>query len=207
MPQDYVGGGGAVAESEEFKTATLLALGQAMEAKAPYLKDNGDRIANICASMAMLLGLTPTEMEEVRNAGLLHDIGMINTTDSVLQKSGPLTDQEREHVRNHAIVGARILEPLTFLGRAGEYTRYHHERLDGSGYPEALRGEEIPLGAQIVGLADSYAALTQERPFRPALSPGEAVETLRGGEGVWFSRRLLDSLERSVMDAAEHLGR
>ena len=115
MPQDYAGGGEAVAETQAFKTATLLALGQAMEAKAPYLKDNGERIANICAFMAMHLGLTPTEVEEVRNAGLLHDVGMINTTDSVLQKSGPLTDQEREHVRNHAIVGARILEPLRFL--------------------------------------------------------------------------------------------
>jgi len=206
MQQDYVGGEGS-AETEAFKTATLLALGQAMEAKALYLKDNGERIANICASMAMRLGLTPTEMEEVRNAGLLHDIGMINTTDFVLQKNGPLTDQEREHVRNHTIVGARILEPLSFLGRVGEYTRYHHERLDGSGYPEALRGEEIPLGAQIVGLADSYAALTQKRPFRPALSPRETVETLRGAEGIWFSGRLLDALERALTDATDDFGR
>ncbi len=198
MAEDDLGGGGAVAKTEEFKTATLLALVQAMDARAPYLKETGDRVASICAGMAMQLGLAPTEVEEVCNAGLLHDIGMINIPDSVLQKSGPLTDQEREHVRNHAIVGARILEPLSFLGRVGEYTRYHHERLDGSGYPEALRGEEIPLGAQIVGLADSYAALTQERPFRPALSLGEAVETLRDAEGVWFSRRLLDALERAV---------
>ena len=198
MGQDYLGGGGAVAETEEFKTATLLALVQAMEAKAPYLKDHGDRVATLCARMAMHLGLGPTKVEEVCNAGLLHDIGMINIPDSVLQKSGPLTDQEREHVRNHTIVGARILEPLRFLGRVGEYTRYHHERLDGSGYPEALRGEEVSLGAQIVGLADSYAALTQERPFRPALSPGEAVERLRRAEGIWFSRLLLDSLQRSV---------
>lgn len=188
-------------ELEQVKAGALGALVSAMEAKARYLKRDGVQIGRLCERMAAHLGLAPDQVEEVRNAGLLHDIGMINTPESILEKSGPLTEREREQVRNHTVVGAGILLPLPYLGRAIEYTRYHHERLDGSGYPEGLRGEEIPLGARIVGVADCYVAMTDDRPFRPALSPAEALQILRAIEGVWFDRRVVDSLRQAVVEA------
>ncbi len=193
----------ATAELERVKAATLRALVRGMEAKARYLKGDAERVASLCERMATHLGLSPSEVEEIRNAGLLHDIGMINTRDAVLQKSGPLTEQEHEHLKNHVTVAAEILQPLTYLGRSVEYIRYHHERLDGSGYPEGRRGDEIPLGAQIVGVADAYSTLTEQHPFRPAVSPTEALQALRGAEGVWFDRRLLAALEWAVVEGTD----
>ncbi len=181
--------------------SAIMALVRVMSAKAQYLKEDAERGANICDKMARKVGVDSGEVEEIRNAGLLRDIGMINTPDSILQKNGPLTAEERESVMKHVTVGAAILLPLESLGRAAEYVRYHHERIDGSGYPEGRRGGEIPLGAQIVGLADSYCALTAHRPFRPAFSPTEAIETLRGSEGVWFRPDLLNALEWAISAA------
>ena len=191
-----------VARVEQPNDAALRALLRVMSAKALYLKEDAERGANISDTMARYIGVDSGEVEEIRNAALLRDIGMICTPDSSLQKNGPLTAEERESVKKHVTVGAAILLPLG-LGRAAEYTRYHHERIDGSGYPEGRTGDEIPLGAQIVGLADSYCALTAHRPFRPAISPTEAIETLRGGEGLWFRSDLLNALE-SAISAAEH---
>ena len=185
-------------ELQSVTLSTLVALVRAMEAKDPYLKGDSERVAELAESLAIHLGLEPSEVEAVRVAGLLHDIGMISAPESILQKSSKLSAEEYERVKRHAEVGASILQPLAHLGGAVDYVRYHHERLNGSGYPEGRQGEEIQLGAQIVGLADFYVALTAARPYRPAHSCEEALEVLNASEGVWFHARLLGALERVV---------
>lgn len=178
--------------------ATLVALVRAMEAKDPYLKGGSGRIARLCERMAADLGFDQQGAVEVSTAGLLHDIGMIGVPRSILHTTSTLTSKEYQQVKLHVKIGASILEPLTHLGRVVEYVRYHHERLNGSGYLEGLKNDEIPLGAQIVGLAESYIALTMDRPFRSRCSTAEALLTLRAGEGIWFQSRLLDALETAV---------
>jgi putative nucleotidyltransferase with HDIG domain len=178
--------------------ATLVTLVRAMEAKDPYLKGGSGRIARLCGRMAADLGFDKQGVVEVSTAGLLHDIGMIGTPEAILHKTSALTPKEYEQVKSHVEVGANILQPLTHLGRVVEYVRYHHERLNGSGYLEGLKGDEIPLGAQIVGLAESYTAMTMDRPFRSRSSRGEALLSLRAGEGIWFHSRLLDALEAAA---------
>lgn len=190
-------------ELQEVMLSSLLALVRAMEAKDPYLKGDSERVAELCEEIANDLDLDPEQVADVRVAGLLHDIGFIGVPESVLRKEGSLTDEEFAAVKRHVEIGTAILEPLTHLGEAVEYVRYHHERLNGSGYPEGLKGTEIPLGAQIVGLADSYVALTQPRTYRPAGSSAEALETLRASAGVWFDQRLITALERAVRSLGE----
>lgn len=187
-------------ELESLSVSALVALVRAMEAKDPYLRGGSERIAQLCERMARHLELEPAEVEAVRTAGLLHDIGMIGTPEAILHKPSQLTHEEFSHVRNHVEVGITIVSSLSHLEDVIEFIRYHHERINGSGYPEGLRGDEIPLGAQIVGLADSFNALTMERPFRAAVTAGEALQILRATQGVWFTGRLLDALERAVLE-------
>lgn len=183
-------------ELQDVMVGALVSLVRAMEAKDPYLAGESERVARLCRSIGNTLELDERETGAVHTAGLLHDIGMVGTPESILHKQGKLTEEEYKIVKRHADVGAAILEPLTYLGPTVDYVRYHHERLNGSGYPEGLKGDEIPLGAQIVGVVDSFVALTENRPHRPACDQREALETLRATEGVWFSGSLLDALTR-----------
>jgi putative nucleotidyltransferase with HDIG domain len=191
---------------ESLSVSTLVALVRAMEAKDPYLRGGSERIARLSELMARHLEMEPAEVEAVRTAGLLHDIGMISTPEAILHKPSQLTSEEFSHIKNHVEVGITILSSLGHLEDVIEFIRYHHERINGSGYPEGLRGEEIPLGAQIVGLADSFNALTMERPFRAAVSAGEALQILRAGQGIWFTGRLLDALERAALEEERQTG-
>ena len=181
---------------------TLEALLSVLEAKATYLKKDAERARVLCERMARRLNMSLAEVEEIRNAGLLHDIGMIHTPDSILGKPGPLTPDEFDTIKSHVTVGARILSPLNSLGRAIDYTRYHHERIDGSGYPEGLTKDEIPLGAQLVGAADAFCALTGDRPYQSSVTPTEALQVLHASQGRWFSPRVLEALEWAVVVGA-----
>ncbi|RMF20511.1 MAG: response regulator [Deltaproteobacteria bacterium] len=186
-------------QAEELKrvsVATLSALVRTMEAKDPYLKGHSERVADLCEKMGEVLGFDEEGREELRTAGLLHDIGMIAIHESVTNKNGQLTDEEYDQVKKHVEIAANILQPLTHLGRAVEYVRGHHELLNGSGYPRGLKGDQIPLGAQIVGLAETYVSMTEDRAFRPAYAPAEALETLREGRGIWFEPRVCEALEK-----------
>lgn len=185
---------------EERNVSTLVALVRAMEAKDPFLKGGSERVAHLCWRMGELLGLDADAIEAVRVAGLLHDIGLIGVSEAILHKSGSLTEDEWRQIRSHVEVGVEILSPLEHLGDVIDFVRSHHERLNGSGYPKGLRGDEIPLGAQIVGLADSFSALTADRAFRAACSAAESLETLRATAGVWYRPALLDALEQAVAE-------
>jgi putative two-component system response regulator len=138
------------------------------------------------------LSLPEEELRELRVASLLHDIGKVSVPDAILYKPGPLDQEEMEIVRQHPVVGERICAPLKSLRRILPVIRHHHERLDGSGYPDGLSGDKIPLRARILQIADIYDALTTDRPYRKALSSEEAAEILRTEAGYgWLDASLV----------------
>ncbi|HEY2905199.1 MAG TPA: HD domain-containing phosphohydrolase [Vicinamibacterales bacterium] len=169
---------------ERISVATLEALVNALEAKDPYLRGHSARVADLSAMVAAELGLNDEQVELVRTAGRLHDIGKIGIRESVLGKRGPLSEEEFEHVRSHVTIGAQILAPLTHLRDVIGYVRSHHERADGTGYPDGLSGDAIPIGARILGAAEVYDALTTARPYQEKMSPEEAVGRMRDLTGT-----------------------
>jgi putative nucleotidyltransferase with HDIG domain len=179
---------------ERVSTATLEALVNALEAKDPYLRGHSARVADLSANIASELQLPEDEVERVRMAGRLHDLGKIGTRESVVNKEGPLTPEEFEHVKQHVIIGAQILAPLTHLGDVVSMVRSHHERWDGTGYPEALRGEEIPLGGRVIAAAEVFDALTTSRPYQEKMTPEQAVERLADLSGTVLDPRVFEAL-------------
>jgi putative nucleotidyltransferase with HDIG domain len=191
---------------EAVTVATFSALVRLLEARSPYFRDHSQAVARLAEAMAGSLALPPHEVEAVRVAGLLHDVGMIAVPDAIIDKEEGLTDEELAFVRTHPRVAEKVLRPLRNLGPAVDYVLFHHERLNGSGYPEGRRGKEIPLGAQVVGLAEAFVALTESRAFREAESAEDAIAILRGAEGTWFAGRVLDALEESAQQAPDVSG-
>lgn len=159
---------------ETFSTRIAQALINAMEAKSRYLRGHSDRVAATAAAIAEELGYDDAMVEQVRLAGRLHDVGKIGIREEVLDKPSALTPEEFAHVRDHVRIGMDILAPLEHLGPVLDFVAHHHERLDGSGYPRGLRGEEVSLGGRIVGAADVLDALTSPRAYRDAMSLGDA---------------------------------
>lgn len=191
------------AEVQDLTVGVLGVLARLMDERFPWLRGNSERVATTAADIAEHLELEPTDVEDVRVAGMLHDIGMISMPDAIMNKPGPLSGEEYALVKEHPRIGAELLAPLRILSRASEYVLFHHERVNGSGYPDGLTDAETPLGAQIVGVAESYVTLTEPRPFRPSVTPDEAIETLRMSEGVWFDSDLLDALASTVVAVGE----
>jgi len=173
--------------------ATLEALVNALEAKNSFLSGHSARVAAFAASVAHHMNLSDDEVEDVRMAGRLHDLGKIGVQESVLNKKGSLTDEEYEHVKQHVLIGWQILAPLQHLGPVVSYVRSHHEHWDGSGYPDGLRAEEIPLGARIICATEVYDALTTSRPYQEKLDPENAVDKI-------------GHLAGKVIDPAVHAG-
>ena len=183
---------------ERISVATLEALVNVLEAKDPYLRGHSARVADLSATIAAELGRSDEEVENVRTAGRLHDIGKIGIREDILNKHGPLTDEEFEHVKMHPVAGAQILAPLTHLADVIRYVRSHHERWDGKGYPDQLAGEQIPLGARILGAVEIYDALTTSRPYQERMAPELAVERMRDLVGTVLDGTVLEALTRVV---------
>ena len=183
---------------EEISTAALQALVNALEAKNPYLGGHSLRVEALSVTIAAELQLTEDEVEAVRTAGRLHDIGMIGIRESLLYSDDPLTDAEREHVEQHVVIGPLILAPLEHLGSVIDYVRGHHEHWDGTGYADGLKGEAIPLGARIIGAAEIYDALTSPRSYHPAMPADHAVEQMRSLAGSILDPRVTVALEQAV---------
>jgi putative nucleotidyltransferase with HDIG domain len=165
---------------------SLLGLANALEAKDVYTRGHSERVGASSRRLALALGLPPSEAEIVARAGLLHDIGKIGIPETVLRKTGPLSADEWVLMRRHPVIGAQIVAPFEFFTAGAVIIRHHHERADGSGYPDGLAGDAIPVGARIVAVADVYDALTSDRPYRPALSVDEALAHLmtQAGRGL-----------------------
>ncbi|HEY6784465.1 MAG TPA: HD domain-containing phosphohydrolase [Gemmatimonadales bacterium] len=183
---------------ERISVATLEALVNALEAKDPFLRGHSARVADLAATIANEMGLTDEEVEQVRVAGRLHDIGKIGTRESVMNKQGPLTPEEYEHVKQHVIIGSQILAPLTHLGGVIDMVRSHHERWDGTGYPDGLRGDEIPLGGRILGTAEVFDALSTARPYQDKLTPEQTIERLREMAGSVVDPKVFTTLAAVV---------
>ena len=183
---------------ERVSTATLEVLVNALEAKDPYLRGHSARVADLSANIATEMGLSEEDVERVRMAGRLHDLGKIGTRDAVVNKEGPLTADEFEHVKQHVIIGAQILAPLVHLGDIVAMVKSHHERFDGSGYPDGLRGEDVPMGGRIIAVAEVYDALTTARPYQEKMTPEQAVERMADLSGTVLDPRVYEALGRLV---------
>ncbi len=164
--------------------ATLEALVAVVEARDPWFAGHSLRVAQLAASIAAEIRRSDEEIEQVRQAGLLHDIGMIAVPEGLMSKEGPLTALEFEAMKRHTIVGSDILAPLPHLSSVSGFVRGHHERWDGTGYPDGLAGEVIPWGARLIGAAEIYDALATARPYREQLTPELAVERMHSMIGT-----------------------
>jgi putative nucleotidyltransferase with HDIG domain len=163
---------------------SLRALAEALEARDAYTRGHSERVALWAKRLALAVGLPAPVAEVVAQAGLLHDLGKIGVPEGVLRKPGPLDESEWLIMRQHPLIGARILAPLEFFGDGARIVRHHHERQDGSGYPDGLEGDAVPLGARIIAIADVYDALRSARPYRGGLSHDHVIARLRAEAGI-----------------------
>jgi len=186
----------AYRELREVSIGTITALVTAVEARDPYTKGHSERVAKYSASVARQIGLPPGQVEDLRVAGLLHDIGKIGISDLILNKKGSLTRDEYEVVKEHPRIGARIVEEIKPLQRIVPLIYHHHERYDGSGYPDGLAGNDIPLGARILAVADAFEAMTSRRAYRSNLGIERSLELLEAGAGGQLDPQLVGVFKR-----------
>ncbi len=187
--------------TDELESAESLVVGLALtiEARDAYTQGHCGRLAEYAVRIGRRCGLDDQELHALERGGYLHDVGKIAIPDAILLKPGPLTEDEFDVMRRHAAVGDALCAGFRSLGPVRPIVRHHHERLDGSGYPDSLRGDEIPLVAQIIGIVDVYDALTTRRSYREALPRGAALEEIaREVERGWRQRDLLTLLEQET---------
>lgn len=168
----------------------VAALAQALEAKNPYTKGHSERVAEVSEHLAITLRMPHAHVERIRIAGLLHDIGKIGVPEAVLLKPEPLEAAEFELMKKHPVEGQNILRPISSLSDILPTVYHHHERYDGKGYPAGLAGETIPLWARILGVADSYDAMTSDRPYRKAFSKEFACKEIAKNSGTQFDPKV-----------------
>jgi diguanylate cyclase (GGDEF)-like protein len=173
------------------------ALARAVDAKDSYTRSHSETVSNLCVVIGTELGLSPERLEKLRIAGLLHDVGKIGTPDEILQKPGKLTDAEYETIKQHPVLGESILRSADLNRKAG-WVRHHHERPDGRGYPDGLAGDEIPLEALIIGVADAFEAMISDRPYGRRRSEREALEELERCSGTQFDPKCVAALRKGL---------
>jgi putative nucleotidyltransferase with HDIG domain len=181
------------ARLEKNSLEAIETLNATVEAKDPYTAGHSQRVQRIALAVGTEMDLDPARLDALKYGGLLHDIGKLAVPDAVLTKPGRLNDAEFTLIKEHSEEGARIVGKLGRLHDAVPIIRHHHERWDGAGYPSRLSGDEIPLEASIVGLADAWDAMTTTRPYHRALTFEEAIAEIRGGRGTQFSPAVVDA--------------
>src|SRR5438105_14941090 len=179
----------------------------ALESKDPYLKGHSARVSLYSGELAKVMGFSPSDIVLHGRAGLLHDLGKLVMLDNILRKPRALTDEEFELVRSHPVVGDKILKPLRFLVCEAKAVRHHHERYDGKGYPDGLAGEGIPLIARVVTVADSFDAMTSDRPYRAKRPIEAALEEIGGGAGTQFDPTTADAFMTIPVTRLEQISR
>jgi HD-GYP domain-containing protein (c-di-GMP phosphodiesterase class II) len=162
------------------------------EASETYTSGHSERVSALCQNIASEMGLSPKEMRQLQAAALLHDLGRINIPKEILFKPGTITSEEKDEVQRHLAVAAEMLRPSASLNGALPVIESHKELYGGGGYPNNLKGEEIPVGARILAVADAYDAMTSDRPHRPAMTEEEALETLKSESGVKWDPEVVD---------------
>jgi putative nucleotidyltransferase with HDIG domain len=175
------------------------ALARAMAARDGSTHEHAERVQRYAVGLAQEIGIGDVRMlRAIDAAALLHDVGKLGIPDQVLNKPGPLTPDEYELVKEHAAIGADLLAAVPFNGPLALIVRHHHENWDGTGYPNGLRGLDIPVGARVLAIADCYDALTSDRPYRPALSHEAAVAMIRERRATMYDADLVDTFLRIV---------
>ena len=178
--------------SQNHLIEVVTSLASAIDAKDEYTKGHSTSVSRYSEALARALNLPEKDVERIKLGALLHDIGKIGIPENVLRKPSKLTDDEWEIMKQHPVIGAeKILRPNESLHDLIPMVKYHHEHWDGTGYPEKLKGEEIPLTARIVSVADAYHALISDRPYRKGLSVEKACEILKLGAGIHWDERLV----------------
>src|SRR3989339_486962 len=182
----------------------ILTLAVAIEAKDPYTKGHSERVSNLSKKLAKFIGLSEAESITIKKAATLHDIGKIGLKEDILHKKEPLHKNELELIRRHPIIGEEICKPLHSLKQILPGIRYHHERWDGKGYPDRLKGEDIPIIARIINVIDSFDVIVSERPYRRSYSTNEAINLMNtekssGQWDPWLVERFIRMIENEPL--------
>jgi HD-GYP domain-containing protein (c-di-GMP phosphodiesterase class II) len=177
---------------------TMLVLAHSIDTKDSYTHGHSRRVGELAAEIGKELGLPQFELRQLMYGGLLHDIGKIGIVEPILRKSSTLTSEEMDLMRAHPTVGAAIIAGASFLKPMLPAVRHHHERWDGTGYPDGLKGEEIPLAARIVGAADTWDACTSLRTYQEPMAPEQALAVVRELKGQQLDPKVADALERVI---------
>ena len=178
---------------------TIRALAAAIDAKDPYTKGHSERVAETSVALAQELNLSDKEIENIEYTALLHDIGKIGITDNILGKTSSLTDKEFDKIKEHTVMGAKIIEPVDFLKNSYKAIYHHHERYNGNGYPDGIKEKDIPLSARIIAVADAYDAMGSDRPYRKKLNKNKILKVLKDQSGKQFDPEVVKALI-SVLD-------
>lgn len=186
--------------TKEGSLGAIRALARAIDARDPYTRGHSEEVANYAVMIARALNLSFEEIEMIEIAGLLHDVGKIGTPEEILQKNGPLTPAEWDEIKRHPFMSRQILLPIEPLQKIIPWIYHHHERYNGRGYLDGIKGKEIPLEARILAVADTYSAITSERPYRPAKTKEEAIEELKRVAGTQLDPEIVEAFIKSLSD-------
>ena len=196
---------GALTELENLSVGTIRALADALDAKCDYTAGHSLRVSRIAVLIGRQMGLPEDTLRDIELGGILHDIGKIGVPESILWKPDKLTAEERSIMSRHPVKSAEIIGDLKGLVRAREYVKHHHEFFDGSGYPDGLEGENIPIGARIILVSDAYDAMTTDRPYRKAIGHVRAIEELRKLDGTQFDPVVVTNLLSLTEDGGKEM--
>lgn len=182
-------------EQDGVLLTSLQMMAQAVDLKDPYTSNHSQRVSRYAVRLARALGLPEEEVERIRRGGLMHDIGKIGISGRIIRKPGKLTAEERELMNRHSSVSAEIIQHLEIIGESAKMVRHHHEHCNGSGYPDGLKRNDIPMGSRIILVADAFDALTTDRPYRKGASKAEAIAVIRENAVTQFDPDVVDALE------------
>ncbi len=188
--------------NEDLESArdVIYSLALAIEASDPYTRGHSERVSEYGVRLAKRLNLSPEQQDVIRNAGILHDIGKIGISESILQKPGPLSTKELVVVQDHPAIGEKIVRPLRSANLLLTVIRHHQERFDGKGYPDHLVGSEIPVEARVISVVDAYDAMTSPRPYRPPMSRSQALGTLEHEAGRQWDPAIVSEFAAMMQD-------
>jgi len=193
-------------QAEKVFIQSIWGLVQALEAKDFYTKKHSENVMHYAVGIAATMKIPPKQLETIRRAAMIHDIGKIGIPDAILSKPGKLTPRERTIVEQHPLVAVRILEKMTFLEQEIAIIRHHHEKWNGQGYPDGLSYTSIPIGARIMAVADTFDALISSRPYHNARSLDKAIEILVDSSGYDYEPRAVKGIVAWVRKVRSQLG-
>jgi putative nucleotidyltransferase with HDIG domain len=177
---------------QDFYFEIIQTFARIVDAKDAYTANHSSRVRNYSKMIAEKIGFSVEMTKQIEYAALMHDIGKIGISENILKRDGALSQEETEVMKSHPIIGYNIIAPMSFLSELAPIVLYHHERYDGSGYPEKLSKDNIPLGARIISIADSYDAMTSDRPYRKALTKEESISELVRKSGTQFDPKIVE---------------